>query len=141
MRIHTKLHESDFDAAAEVAKVDLVGIVRHGSRSHDHAFDVHLEGAGTRRPNGGSSGAGSGYAATWDQWGIFLAALYDQDPDMLCGSKSYATYENRKDFHYQTARRFDRGWPADYHTNHTWDYDRDAEERRCRRCKAIRRWR
>jgi hypothetical protein len=89
--------------AARFARADVVKLERHGSRSRDHAFDVKLEGESRRRPNGGSSGVeyGSGYAATWDQWGVFLAVLFDLDPNALTPYDS-----GREAFTARTHERF-----------------------------------
>lgn len=141
MRIHTKLDAREIYEAAGVANADVVGLSQHGSRIADRSFEVHLEGDSNRRPNSGASGAGSGYAATWDQWGAFLGALFWQDPDMLCGSGAKRPiYRNAKDFHHQTARRFDRGMPKDTHDGHRWEFQGVKGERRCSKCKAIQRW-
>jgi hypothetical protein len=102
MRIHCSndVTTSTIYAAARHARVD-VTITEHGSRSRDHAFDVKLEGESRRRPNGGASGAGSGYAATWDQWGVFLGFIFDVDPDAKCWA-----YDGRSDFARKTRYRF-----------------------------------
>lgn len=107
MRIHCSkdITDSEIYKAARFARVDIVteGKLERGSRSHDHAFEIKLEGESRRRPNGGSSGKGyaSGYAATWDQWGVFLSVLFDLDPRMSCWA-----YTDRDEFHRQTEDRF-----------------------------------
>lgn len=73
----------------------------HGSRTHVRAYDVQLRGRGvrhTRRPNSGTVGADAGYAATYDDHGHWMAALYAKDPDM----KVAGTYANASQFHERT---------------------------------------
>lgn len=113
MRIHTDtLTESDIYKAAWFARVDVVKLTRHGSKSRDHAYDVKLEGESRRRPNGGASGVsyGSGYAATWDQWGVFLSVLFDLDNgdtfDPSAPMTIPAAYADRDGFHERTGNRF-----------------------------------
>ena len=166
MRIHTDhLTESNIYNAARFARVDVVKLARHGSRSRDHAFDVKLEGESRRRPNGGCSGAGyaSGYAATWDQWGVFLAILFDVDPGMFTPYDS-----NRHAFRVRTDRRFDGDivgegvstnyhvvngraadhrvtvhrlgssyWPTDAHGDHTFRFSGVARSQSCTKCSAV----
>ena len=88
-----------------------------------------------RRPNGGQSGAGSGYAATWDQWGVFLGHIYRVDPD----AKSWA-YRDADDFHTQTDWRFDeQGMPNDAHGDHKWEFVMPFQQG-CAKCSAVKRW-
>lgn len=70
------------------------------SRRLEH---VHLRSeAGTRRPNHAHSGAVSdGYAASWTEWGWWLARVFERDPNARCG-----VYRGLDDFHAQTNRRF-----------------------------------
>lgn len=82
----------------------------HGSSIRRHAFEIQLEAdrrdRGRRAGNSGSYGAMraevDGYAATYDEWGWFLAALYDLDPDMIVGSPSSPTYRSKVHFHRVT---------------------------------------
>lgn len=113
MRIHTDhLTTADVYRAAHHARVDVVELTEHKSQSRDHSFNVKLEGESRRRPNGGASGRGyaSGYAATWDQWGVFFAILFDIDPGMICGTAKRPTYADREDYARKTNDRF--GAPA-----------------------------
>jgi hypothetical protein len=115
---------------AATAGIDGVSVelTSHGSRSRDHAFDVHLvaeQRKGRRRGNSGSYGAGYDYAATWDEWGIFFAHLFAIDPEMTC----YA-YDGADDYHWQTNGRFrldDDGRP-DFvpHDQHRWEWNQDT---------------
>lgn len=57
-----------------------------------------------RHPNTGTRGAETmewGGAASWTEWGWFLARVFDRDPDARCGD-----YRGRDDFHWQTDARF-----------------------------------
>lgn len=125
MRIHTNtLTSSDICKAAELARADIETLTSHGSRSRDHAFDVKLTGLSKRRPNGGSYGAGDDYAATWDQWGLFLGYLYSLDDSLM--STYYLT---RESFNRETSDRFnvdagfdpaEPGFPLDH--DHRFKY-------------------
>lgn len=135
MRIHTSATFQDVVRAAQIARVDLVVCSEHGSRSAERAFEVKLEGASRRRPNGGSSGAGSGYAADWDQWGVFLNYLFNIDPNTHCWA-----YKDSGDFDNKTESRFFKiGFPDDYHGDHRFEYDYPYTQK-CSRCSAVRRW-
>lgn len=109
MRIHTdRLTTSDIYKAAHHARVDVVELTEHKSQSRDHSFNVKLEGESRRRPNGGASGKGyaSGYAATWDQWGVFFGILFDIDPAAICGTAKRPIYDGRDDYTRKTNDRF-----------------------------------
>jgi len=112
MRIHSDvLTTDDFYRAAravsEVAPdiyVDSCSV--HGSRSRAHGYEVALRGSGrrhVRRPNSGRFGATSdnSYAATYHDWGWWLAELYRLDPDMVAGH-----YKSAEDFHRQTEDKY-----------------------------------
>lgn len=108
MRIHTSVlsgkHLSD---AALLASVSDAGNVfcsseQRGTRKASHAYEVRLTGDGSfskRRTMDGQN-----YAATWGSWGIFLAYLFEIDPEMIAGP-----YEGISDFHRQTFGLFDDG--------------------------------
>lgn len=170
MRIHSDhLTTSDIYTAARHARVDVVNLTEHGSRSRDHAFNVNLEGESRRRPNGGTYGRGyaSGYAATWDQWGVFLAILFDIDPGAVCWA-----YDGRDAFLAKTCERFTAPslgtgistnynvvngrahhdasvtvhrlgadyWPSDAHGDHRFEYAGVPRTRACTKCSAVRVW-
>lgn len=121
MRVHTSATRSAlYDAAQRAGVVVLAS--RHGSRTHAHAYEVALEGSGARR-NTGTRGASDEYGATWDEWGIFLAALYEVDPDARCGgSAKRPIYANADDYHWQTGDRFHTLTPGEQHRRHRWEY-------------------
>lgn len=84
---------------------------QRGSRSHQFAFEVQLEAEqrdnGRRAGNSGSYGAMQpnvdGYAATYDEWGWLLAALYELDREMVVGTPKNPVYANAVAFHRKTA--------------------------------------
>lgn len=110
MRIHTdNLNRNDLARAVDNIGANS-GVVlhvqdTHNSRTHRIAFEVALRGTAsrhTRRPNTGITGANSDeYAATHDDWGWFLAALYEHDHSMKAGP-----YHGRADFHVQTNNKY-----------------------------------
>jgi hypothetical protein len=64
-------------------------------------WDVLLFRAGSKRPfASGTRGAGDQGAATWDDYGYFLEALYQVDPAMKV--RVTANYNGRDHFHRQT---------------------------------------
>lgn len=112
MRIHSnELTTADIYTAARLAKAQ-VKITEHGSRKRARAFEVKLTGLSTRRPNFWS-GDESEYAATWDQWGVFLGYLFALDADLI--TPYYPVYS---EFHRITDGRFDLDyWEVQVYTN------------------------
>lgn len=120
MRIHTSvLSPIDVYGATNDAHIasDVHPVVmsHQGSRKRRGAYEVQL---GTydktsgptrsrRYKNTGTHGAGYGYdriwAATYDEWGWFLANLFAIDPDAIAGP-----YNGVDDFHAQTKGAFKR---------------------------------
>lgn len=78
-----------------------------GSKTHREKQRVFLEGTSSFLPNGskrrktnsGNRGAGTYPAATYDEWGEFLAALFELDPTAKTDG---AGYNGRDDFHVKT---------------------------------------
>lgn len=102
MKLHTDtVTVSHVYAAAEHASQVSGGTVTVtrarivGSRSRAFGIDVALEGDGTlgRKRNASNTGI----AATWSQWGHFLAAVYAQDP-----AGKFGPYADADDFHTRT---------------------------------------
>jgi hypothetical protein len=103
MKLHSDiLTESDVRDALDRAKqrghVDRLVIFDvlevKGSRTRKNGFEVHLEwlgtkvkGDGRRWTNTGQRGADTGgmYAATYDEWGWFIAELFDKDENAVFG--------------------------------------------------------
>lgn len=136
MRIHADtLTYADLHTAAQRAQVEL-RVTRHGSRKRDHAFEVTLRGMSKRRPNF-YDGDGS-YAATWDQWGVFLASLFEADYSITCA------YVDAAQFDYRTNGRFDLDFsepipfPLDH--DHVFRFAGIPYSQTCTRCGAVTRW-
>lgn len=124
MRLHTDtLTYSDITDALQAEKdagriartVTFKMLSEHKSQSHTRAFEVQLEswaaipGDGRRRGNSGSYGAMSdedGYAATYDEWGWLMAALYRSDPEAVWGSVKHPQYASATDFHAKTGETY-----------------------------------
>lgn len=142
MKIHTNLLTShDVYAATMAGGMRGVNVecVTQGSRSRKRGLTVHLTGNSTRRPNGGNRGANKdsdGYAATWDEWGMFLQYLFDLDPDAI----ATGAYNGLDDFGMKTNWRFE-GLTADKACpNHKWEYAGVPREHTCKKCEAVRRF-
>jgi len=139
MRLHSNVIESSdvYRAASAAGSGVSVTCTPHGSRKRSHAFEVTLTGTSNRRPNSGTSAPQSDtYAATWDEWGMFFAALYRLDPEMISGSD----YADAATFHYRTGDRFEILTPADQHRSHRWQFEGTPREQSCTGCDAVQRW-
>lgn len=136
MRIHSDiLTVADvYDAVSDLPGV-YVTVSENGSRTHRKGFEVSLEGNGYARNTGSYGSDRSTPGATWDEWGVFLARLFDVDPRALPGSVKYPVYVDAGDFHRKTATRFaDLTLPEDTHKRHTWEYS--AGLITCKKCTA-----
>lgn len=147
MRLHTNVISfADLYRAESVSEVRMETFTKHGSTVRSHAFEIHLVGTdrhhSSRRPNSGRYGSNGNevYAATWDQWGVFLRHLFEIDPQMIAGSPSRPTYANLSDFNLKTDYRFKVNaggaamWPRDEHGDHRWQPGREPRTRECTRC-------
>lgn len=109
MKIHTdKLTEADLYASRPSGVA--VEWSPCGSRKRACGFHVTLTyyGPEKRRPkNSGHAGAYGDRAATWDEWGIWIARLYEIDPGAVIGC-----YADRDDFYATTAKWQPRGMHA-----------------------------
>lgn len=132
MRIHTdSLISTRVIDAARGLPIRLT-LTEHQSRTHARAFEISLSGT-SNRPN--TSGRES--AATWDEWGMFLARLFSLDPMMRAGgSAARPIYADAYDFHRKTCDRFVNLTPADQHKTHRWQYNRETGTAMCRTCEA-----
>jgi hypothetical protein len=137
MRFHTsELTPLFIRKAATQAGVTFTRFEKRGSRSRDDAYDIILSGSSGRRQNGGED-----EAASWDQWGIFLNALYIVDPDMIAGQN----YECADHFHWVTGDRYHELTLAQQCRSHDWNYDGSVATgaymvHSCSKCGAIRRF-
>lgn len=122
MRLHSNEHSWDSIHRALATQKGLGNVAHsvyidkcepHGSRSHDKAFEVHLAcdekvkgdkrfwtNSGNRGANSEANGTGT-YAATYDEWGYFIAQLFDVDPQMKFG-----TYTDHDQFHRVTEYKY-----------------------------------
>jgi hypothetical protein len=128
MRIHTDTLTMN-DVVAAVKRAGLgennLTITPRGSKSHDHAWDVYLTGTSSRRPNSRSGEySHDGYAATWDEWGMFLAELFRRD----AAATAPGVYDSAEHFRWATGARFDTLDPADQHgrAGHKWESTGEA---------------
>lgn len=142
MRIHTSdsvTYSTIFDAA-KFAGVQ-VDVTNHNSRTHETAWEVKLTGSSNRRPNNrGTWRDNDDYAATWDEWGMFLGFIFWIDPDTRCGSVKYPAYDGAADFEYKTDCRFIANHkPENLHGDHRWTVGVPGEQS-CKTCSAVRRW-
>lgn len=120
MRIHTSLTAGDLRAILKACRAsEIFGAVHfstldeHGSKTHARAFEVKLgallkvDGDGRRWGNSGGYGATSQtsgeYAATYDEWGWFLAGIFAFDPSARAGHN----YADRADFNDRTGLAYD----------------------------------
>ena len=117
MKLHSNiLTDNDVFAALQRAKdagkvdtsVMFEEIQGKGSRSHKQAWEVKLgwygdkvKGDGRRWTNSGTRGNGGNYAATYDEWGWFIAELYAKDENAVFGQyKGYDDFMNQTRFAY-----------------------------------------
>jgi hypothetical protein len=137
MRLHSdKVTREDIRAALAQAGAYVPGheIAQHGSRKRARAYDIKLRGSSARRPNF-YDGSGD-YAATWDQWGVFLGHLYRIDPDMIAGDQ----YTSAAHYNARTFGRFAApGMPEDAHGDHKFDSEQPHVQK-CRKCSARTTW-
>jgi hypothetical protein len=114
MRFHTDtltpmhLHEIVKSTGLAAEGVAIAHADMHNSRSHKAGIEIVLRaspgkdrfGKTRRNPNSGTSGAYNDYekAATYDEWGIFMAKLFELEPTASFGR----TYKDADDFHAST---------------------------------------
>ena len=138
MRIHSRvLTNQDIYAALRTAGPGVYAPIlsTHGSRSHGNAFEVQLAGHSPYR----SQGHGE-HAATWDEWGVFFARLFEIDPSAMVGNRSWG-YADAEDFHRRTHNRFrSLRTPSDTHPAHKWRGDGTGQGQYCTKCSARFSW-
>ncbi len=133
MRFHTTLTLPEINATLQRAKnkgrvandIIFATLDWHGSQTHPRAWEIQLGThdkyslpAGTvdqrgrrqhvrRYKNSGNQGASSGlWAATWHEWGWFIAEIFAADPRARLGNREWG-YQNPADFHAKTGNTFD----------------------------------
>lgn len=107
---HGDVHEYRARTAkkrASITPIHNVELTEHRSQTHPRAFEVKFSGDSTRGPNSGQYGMDNyGKAATWDQWGLFLSALYEVDTAARVGGAKLPIYADAEHFHWTTANRY-----------------------------------
>lgn len=124
MRLHSNIITStdirdalraEQEAGRIATTVEFKILTNHGSRTHSLAHEVQLSswaqvpGDGRRVGNSGSYGAmnpDGGYAATFDEWGWLMAAIYRADPLAVWGSVKHPQYSSAEDFHSKTGETY-----------------------------------
>jgi hypothetical protein len=126
MRLHTDMTSDQMTRAvnAHIRLRGTRGLGRdrfedHVSRKRAHAYELHLaawqpitaaddvpdlhhDRSGRRHANSGVAfETDMPYAASYDEWGLFLAELFELDPRMIAG-----TYDGRDDFHAKTGHAY-----------------------------------
>ena len=121
MRIHSDvLTENDIREAIHaggMTAVDFTKLVPKGSRKRARAFEVGLTGSSNRRTNPGNGSSDRPKAAAWDEWGIFIHALFVKDPSAIVGD-----YNGDGEFDYRTMGRFDNLTAPFIHVDHRWEF-------------------
>lgn len=135
MMFHTDhVTYSNIYDAARAAGVSLDVCEEKGSRSRERAYKIVLSGDSPSRQNTNGSDRERNFAASWDQWGVFLAHLFHIDRDAHTGKHGYKSGNH---FDYVTSDRFGSGqMPEDYHRRHTWDWNGSVSECRSPHCSA-----
>src|SRR5690606_42006219 len=99
MRIHTD-KTNEVRAAIWRATGALPGVYaevsEHGSRSRAGALELRLTGNSGRYRNTGRWGADWEKSATWDEWGVVLAAVFAADPHAICGTAKIGRASRRQ---------------------------------------------
>lgn len=138
MRIHTALTSEQITKFVP-AGVNIHKFTEHKSRTHTHAFEIQLSGNGrnSRWTNSGTHGAGWVKAASWDEWGIYLGAIFRADKNArVGGTGKYTIYADAFDFMWRTGGRYDEAFTvADQCANHKWSWWCGSGE--CTKCGAI----
>lgn len=156
MRLHSSVITlQDVYRAGQVDTACTVDATQRGSKSRARSFDVALtafDEPGRRVRNFGTSGGSWGSteydkAATWDEWGIFLARLFALDPDMIAGTAKHPNYADAADFGWRTDWRYGDGsegfasMPDHVDMHHNWIVGEPYIQRCSHKgCSAIRRW-
>lgn len=108
----TRAFESTRASGLITPDVGMVQLARDGSRSYHFAYLVQLgtfnrdsrtDGKKRGYKNSGVAGADNRlWAATWEEWGWFISALFALDSDAKIGQ-----YKNAEDFHKVTEYKFE----------------------------------
>ena len=144
MKIHSDiLTEKHFHAATDAAGMAGVYVSQlevKGSRSRKRRIDLKLAGNSNRNQNHGTGNSnrnqnhGTVKAATWDEWGMFINALFEIDPNAIIGQ-----YDGMEIFREVTDNRFDTLTAPYAHGNHKW-INTGANSMACEHCDASFNW-
>lgn len=96
MKIHSDIFTRGTFHDALPKKCTIVELETAGSRQRKSAFMVRISGSSKYNMDGLPH-----KAATYDEWGWFLKALFTIDPRAICGP-----YKGVADFHNRTSRAF-----------------------------------
>lgn len=132
MKIYSNVLTEDSVKAAttyrQMAGVHTIKIDECKARKAKRRFDVLLAGTSNRNAYGSTI-----RAALWDEWGLFIAGLYEMDSDAIVGD-----YKDKGDFLLKTDWRFSDLQPEDI-CNHHWQYAGTPREQECSKCDTVRR--
>ena len=135
MRLHTNLNRQAIHMATRhLNTVAFTKLDEAGSKQRARSFDVTLTGSSNSRQNFGEDNA-----ATWDEWGALIGAIYVFDPTAVWGGTSKRpVYMDAAHFHWLTNDRFrDGDIPQDTHPRHGW-IQNDRMWWECKKCSAKR---
>ena len=123
MRIHSDIltREDLGGMLADLPGVYFDHISTHGSRQRARGIEVRLIGNSPYL-----NMAKTDKAATWDEWGVFMARVFDKDSSALMGKETEAAFCARTNYRFDTD-----GLPTDTHARHTW-----GERGQCTGCSA-----
>ena len=123
--------------AGGMSGVSLIFCDQKGSRSREHAWNFRLDGETSNRSlNFAPDGESWRKAATWDEWGIFLNALFQQDPLAITRE-----YRGLRDFQAATGNRFDELVAAEQCPNHKFRHFGEPHVSECEKgCGAVVKW-
>jgi hypothetical protein len=118
MKLHTSLSASEVRDALGTAQlahhvtwdIEFVQFAPERSQSRAHGYKVQLgtydqtSGPTNSRhyKNSGTSGAGNVWAATYDEWGYFIAEVFKRDP-----AAKFGQYDGADDFNAKTHGQFE----------------------------------
>ena len=106
MKLYSDILTSEDLDAALPAGVGIRKVTRISTRQRLRCWEVFLEGrtaAHTRKTNSGTHGAGSYYAASYDDHGEWMAVLFDIDPAAIISH-----WKGRDAFHAGTKGAYAR---------------------------------
>ena len=133
MKVHsdilTEKHFHNATQAAGMSNVYVSQLAVKGSRSRKRRIDLKLAGNSNHNQNRGTV-----KAATWDEWGMFINALFEIDPNAIIGQ-----YDGMEMFQEVTDNRFDTLTAPYAHGNHKW-ISTGANSMACEHCDASFNW-